>query len=129
MYNCLILKKNVDFPEMLIKTDGSLLTSIVSVLLPQNLILKAILWRIFILLRWIYIGEVGRWIYIWAVDLHRGSGAVGRWIYIGAVKLHRGGGFTQGRRGGGFTQGRRIYIGAVGRWIYIGAVGRWSGSR
>ena len=71
---------------------------------------------------------------IGAVDLHRGGGwiyigTVGRWIYIGdgAVDLHRGGGFTQGRwggGGGGFTYGR-WGGGAVGggwwgggRWIY-----------
>ena len=63
------------------------------------------------------IGAVGRWIYIGAVDLHRGGGEVvgavdlhrgggftqGRWIYTGALDLHRGAGFTQGRWGGGFT--------------------------
>ena len=32
------------------------------------------------------------------MDLH--IGAVGRWIYIRAVDLHRGGGFTQHRGGG-----------------------------
>ena len=51
---------------------------------------------------------MGRWIYIGAVDLHRGGGA-----------LHRGGGFTQGRWGGGAADLHRgvVALGG-GRWIY-----------
>ena len=47
---------------------------------------------------------------------------MGRWIYIGAVDLHRGGGFTQGRWGGGMVDlhrgGRAVGGGGGGRWIY-----------
>ena len=36
------------------------------------------------------------------MDLHRGGG---RWIYIGAVDLHRGGGAVDLHRGGGAVVG------------------------
>ena len=106
------------FEDCAIHLIASLLTSIVSVLLPQNLILKAILWRIFILLRWIYIGGGGVDLHRGggAVDLHRGrwiyTGAVGRWIYIGAVDLHRGGGAVDLHRGR--WGGRRWAVGVGG---------------
>ena len=48
------------------------------------------------------------------MDLHWGGGfTLGRWIYIGAVDLHRGGGAVDLHRGGGFTLGWWIYIAAV----------------
>ena len=50
------------------------------------------------------------------MDLHRGGGfTLGRWIYIGAVDLHRGGGAVDLHRGDGRWGG--------GRWIYKVPIG------